>query len=106
MPTSSVNYRMKKQGEFFGYPECCVKSFIKFVNGKGKRTCIQNITSHPEGFVPCNLHAKQIFRGDITLKHLIQNRICSVDFKFEKPNGCYFTEVDKCEEFNEWFTKK
>jgi len=93
---------LNKQGEFFGYPKCCVKSFVKYVTGKGKRTRIQSSTAHPEGFVPCEPHAKRIHRGEINVKEIIQNRVCTVGFVFENYKGEYFTEVKKSEEFKEW----
>ena len=93
---------LSKQGEFFGYPKCCVKSFIKYLTGKGKRSCIQNITSHPEGFVPCEKHARKIHRGEINVKDIILNRVCTVEFQYNNYKGEYFTEVKKSEEFKEW----
>lgn len=41
-----ANHIRLKQGEFFGYPKCCVHSFINYMSGKGKRTPLQNKTSH------------------------------------------------------------
>ena len=43
-----ANHIRKKQGEFFGYPKCCVNSFIKYLSGNGKRTILQNKTAHHE----------------------------------------------------------
>lgn len=73
----------KKQGEYFGYPSCCVKSFIRFSTNKGKRYPIQNKNSHPEGFVPCLKHARLLEKKMITVKELIQNRISKVEFAFD-----------------------
>ena len=94
-----------KQGEFFGYPKCCVKSFIKYMSGKGKRTQLQYITSHPEGFVPCHKHAKQIHMGETCIKDIIQKhkRVCTIEFKYNNYKGDYSIEIQKKEEFDVWF---
>ena len=78
-----INYIRKKQGEWFGYPPCCVRSFLAFMNGKGKRHPIQNKNSHPEGFVPCLKHAKLLEKKQITMREVIQHRVCSIRFAFD-----------------------
>lgn len=78
-----VNYIRKKQGEYYGYPPCCVRSFLAFMNGKGKRHPIQNKNSHPEGFVPCLKHAKLLDKKQTTMRDLIQHRVCSLTFTFD-----------------------
>jgi hypothetical protein len=107
-----ANYIRKKQGEYFGYPSCCVKSFITFVNGKGKRYPIQNKNSHPEGFVPCWKHAKLLDKKKITMRDLIQNRVCSLTFAFDDfmntenyRNGYQLAIKDK-EVFHKWIQEK
>jgi hypothetical protein len=98
----------KKQGEYFGYPSCCVKSFIRFVTRKGKRYPIQDKNSHPEGFVPCLKHARLLEKKMVTIKELIQNRISKVEFAFENYmtsdkfyNG-YTIAIKDNELFYEW----
>lgn len=100
-----ANHIRLKQGEFFGYPKCCVNSFIKYLSGKGKRTQLQYTTAHPEGFVPCHKHAKQIHKGEIGIKDIIQKhkRVCSIEFKYNNYKGDYSTEIQKKEEFDVWF---
>lgn len=92
-----------KQGEFFGYPKCCVNSFVKYMSGKGKRTQLQYKTSHPEGFIPCNKHAKRINMGEINIGDIIQSRVCTIEFTTLKNyTGDYCTEIKKNEEFTQW----
>ena len=106
MSLEEANQIRLKQGEFFGYPKCCVNSFVKYVSGKGKRTQLQNITSHPEGFVPCNTHAKRIHKGEIDISDIIQSRVCTVEFKYKNYIGDYSTETKKNEEYREWLKTK
>jgi len=102
-----ANHIRKKQGEFFGYPKCCVNSFINYLSGKGKRTHLQNKTSHHAGFVPCHNHAKRINKGEITVVDIIDNnnnkRICKIAFTEYTYN--YSIEIEKSEEFKEWLKK-
>ena len=102
-----ANHIRKKQGEFFGYPKCCVNSFIKYLSGNGKRTILQNKTAHHEGFIPCHKHAKQIHKGEITLLDIIDNnkRVCKIAFMHHNYTGDYSIEIKKSEEFKEWIKK-
>ena len=102
-----ANHIRLKQGEFFGYPKCCVHSFINYMSGKGKRTPLQNKTSHPEGFIPCHKHATQIHMGEITVIDIIQvkKRICSIPFTCKKTCK-YYIEIEKNDEFKEWMNTK
>ena len=108
MSLEEANQIRVKQGEFFGYPKCCVNSFINYMSGKGKRTELQNKTSHPEGFIPCNKHAKRIHIGEIDINDIIQNkkRVCTIEFKCNNYKGDYCTETKKNEEFREWLKPK
>lgn len=62
-----------KQGEYFGYPKCCIKSFIKtegaVKNPQGKEA--SKLNGKNTGFIPCKYHAKKILSGEITLESLI-----------------------------------
>jgi len=104
MSLDEANKIRLKQGEFFGYPKCCVNSFVKYMSGKGKRTELQNKTSLPEGFIPCNKHAKQISMKQIDICVIIQSqRVCTIDFKEgQNYKGDYYIETKKNEEFREW----
>ena len=106
MSLEEANQIRLKQGEFFGYPKCCVKSFVNYMSGKGKRTNLQNITSHREGFIPCNKHAKQIHMGEIDICDIIQSRICTIEFNCNNYKGDYYTETKKNEEYREWLKTK
>lgn len=71
-------------GKELGYPDCCIKEFcdqppalLEVVSPteddirRYKAGCINGLFT---GFVPCAFHAKEIMRGKITLRSLIQNR--------------------------------
>jgi hypothetical protein len=103
MTLEEANSIRLKQGEFFGYPKCCVNSFIRYMSGKGKRTPLQNKMSHPEGFIPCNKHAKRIHMREIDISDLIdtKKRVCSVAFATNISYD-YYIEIKKSDEFKEW----
>lgn len=64
-------------GEYFGYPECCIKSFYDtpFEEYELRTQC-----SEGTGFIPCAACARKIAEGEIELADLIQNRICPTPF--------------------------
>lgn len=97
------NTIIKKQGEFFGYPTCCVKAFLRRVSGKKTRD--EQLQAARAGFIPCFKHANKILKGEISLDNIIENRICSVPFNNSKIS-IYFTEVEKAERFKEWLQDK
>jgi hypothetical protein len=78
----------KRTGEFFGYPPCCIDSFLR-----GERTSLQEWTSEGTGFIPCHEHAEEIECGMTTLDELIgAHRKCPVPF----PQGLrWFEEMMK-----------
>jgi len=63
-------------GKFYGYPKCCINSFIE----NTKRTRNQRYVHKGLGFIPCNNCATKIMNGDITIEQLIKNRIFSKEF--------------------------
>jgi len=67
-------------GEFYGYPKCCIDSFIDDT----KRTRTQRYVHKGLGFIPCNNCASKIMNGENTIEQLIKNRIFSKAF----PSTC------------------
>jgi len=63
-------------GEFYGYPKCCIDSFIDDT----KRTRTQRYLHKGLGFIPCNNCASKIMNGENTIEQLIKNRIFSKAF--------------------------
>ncbi len=68
-------------GKFFGYPDCCIKSFgeiaILFLL---RPTEVKQATLN--GFVPCLACAKKLIAKQITYEELINpNRRCTIPFK-------------------------
>jgi len=63
-------------GEFYGYPKCCIDSFIDDT----KRTRTQRYVHKGLGFIPCNNCASKIMNGENTIEQLIKNRIFSKAF--------------------------
>jgi hypothetical protein len=68
-------------GEFLGYPDCCIKAFGDVaVNYSSRPVIVQS--SACNGFLPCEEHAMQIAQKRITREELVNpNRKCSVPFK-------------------------
>jgi hypothetical protein len=90
MNSREINYRLR--GIYYGYPPCCVNSFVKRVlkyPKLGKHTKSQEKVIDNKGFIPCNKCSKVVSKD--TLHLLIRNRICSkkypnqgTDKEFEK----------------------
>jgi len=68
--------RYKLLGKYYGYPECCINSFIDDT----KRTRTQRYVHKGLGFIPCNNCATKIMNGENTIEQLIKNRIFSKAF--------------------------
>lgn len=74
---------MKSNGDYFGYPPCCIKAFhvmlikeVKFAQISKERQCVTK-----KGFIPCQACAEQILRGEKTIEQLIlPSRICPRPF--------------------------
>lgn len=74
----------RKYGHFFGYPECCIKQFVKDVKQimsgkKDPRTETQSeLATLMNGYVPCPECAEKIMSGDKSVfEHIDSNRDAS-----------------------------
>lgn len=67
----------QQYGNYFGYPECCVKSFIEKEKKSKSQLIIKKMGT---GFVPCNKHAIDIINKKIKISELICNRKCEKPF--------------------------
>jgi hypothetical protein len=101
--TSNTNNSLniiKRQGEYFGYPKCCVKAFIRRISGKGTKDV--QLQAARAGFIPCAKHADLILKNEVEMEDLVQKkRICSVPFSKEKIS-IYEIEFKKSERFKVW----
>lgn len=68
-------------GNFFGYPKCCIKFFIKRFEGFRELTVKQEEVHGNRGFIPCQKCAEKITKD--TIEKLIKKRVCSEPFPFE-----------------------
>lgn len=68
-------------GVYFGYPECCTKSFIE--QPVYERSLVQKSVHKNHGFIPCHECAMKIVNGEETLEGLIKNRVCRTPFPDE-----------------------
>ena len=74
MNKTIANMSCKEYGEYLGYPECCIESFInnRFYKSNIQQLAIDLINI---GFVPCHKHALEIFEGKYeNLSKLLRNR--------------------------------
>ena len=71
--------KRKSLGNYYGYPECCIKDFKKIQ----RPNKLQIKISNKSGFIPCMMCCQLIINDEIKIKHLIQNRKCKIPF----PNG-------------------
>lgn len=70
-------HHYQEQGEFYGYPQCCINQFIA---GKQQRNF--DVAKHT-GFVPCDRHARMIRKGEKKLEDIIKKtRKCEVEFPY------------------------
>ena len=77
--------RFRNNGEYFGYPKCCIDHFIL---GKYKSEeqilLLKKIDS--KGFLPCPSCSLRILNNEILIESLIQNRKHNKSFKSNKKN--------------------
>jgi hypothetical protein len=78
---------VEEVGKYFGYPSCCINAYKEIQSKAGRKTAEQSFVAAQNGgsFIPCHAHATQVLEGKITLKSLIQNRICTLPFPQEPP---------------------
>ena len=78
---------MIENGQYYGYPDCCIKAFVKpYQEGTTllwwERSKAQ-IEARKHGFIPCKHHAEEILQGRITIEELISpSRKCPKRFGF------------------------
>lgn len=73
---------MKKwieHGKRFGYPECCIESFVIRVSGLldgnlDRPDKIQILAGNGTGFIPCSNCSLKVVSGECMLIDLIKNR--------------------------------
>lgn len=73
-----------KKGEYFGYPNCCIDSFINMVNSNKDFSDLPEVQKkhNREGFTPCEKCCTKIERGEIKIENLIDysKRVCETPF--------------------------
>jgi hypothetical protein len=75
---------IRSDGEFFGYPKCCIDFYIKestvpYWFRKYERKYPLAWTKLQCGFIPCEKHLKQLEIGE-KIESLIKNRKCPTDY--------------------------
>ena len=66
--------KLRRNGEMYGYPKCCIVSFVNnfFKDNKLSRT--QSKVHQNTGFIPCKYCSWKIISGKVKLEELITNR--------------------------------
>ena len=65
-------------GLYFGYPSCCIKSFIEGLSllySSNRFTYSQSLFMDGSGFIPCHGCSVKMIKKDLIKKDLIKNRI-------------------------------
>jgi len=75
--------RLRNNGEYFGYPKCCIDHFI-LGNYKLKEQILLLEKIDSKGFLPCPSCSLKILNNEISIESLIQNRKHNKSFKSNK----------------------
>jgi hypothetical protein len=68
-------------GKYYGYPKCCIESFIESTMLFKNKTRTQIKISNNSGFIPCSYCSWKVLSKQCTLNDLIHNRICDKPFR-------------------------
>lgn len=80
-------------GEYFGYPQCCIKAFKERVPAMFRPDVVQRAIFG--GFVPCEACAKRVVAGEITIHQLIKDRKCKTKFPKEPSDRVFENYLKK-----------
>jgi len=74
---------VRQKGIFYGYPKCCIDSFIQVKINKRTRT--QRLVQRTSvfagtGYIPCHECSVKILNNEETIESLITNRLCRNKF--------------------------
>lgn len=69
-----------KAGIYFGYPKCCINSYISHHYNEKSFTYIQVCVSSGTGFIPCLRHAEYLHNRNIDIDTIIGKRECPLSF--------------------------
>lgn len=60
-------------GEYFGYPECCINSFVEMLDQEKSFCDLPEIQQkhNKDGFTPCVECSNKIEKGEIVIENLI-----------------------------------
>lgn len=72
-----------KEGIYYGYPKCCINSYIANHYNDESFTHIQLCVSAGTGFIPCQQHAFALISQNIDISLIIRNRQCRFDFPMD-----------------------
>lgn len=78
-------------GKYFGYPECCINSFIFNMETSLLYRKPEQLEAATHGYVPCPSCARKLIAGEVTVDELVKGRTCSTPFPAEP-----------CSEFDEF----
>ena len=70
-------------GRYFGYPDCCITSFIFNIETSLLYRKPEQLEAASHGFVPCPSCAASILSGKKMVDDLISDRVCPLPFPHE-----------------------
>lgn len=71
-------------GIYYGYPKCCINSYISHHYNEKSFTHIQMCVSGGTGFIPCLRHAQDLCKQNSNISNIIGNRKCPLTFPFDE----------------------
>jgi len=69
-----------KNGIYYGYPKCCINSYISHHYNETSFTHIQLCVSSGTGFIPCLRHAEYLCARNMNIETIIGKRECFLAF--------------------------
>jgi len=72
-----------KEGIYYGYPKCCINSYIVNHFNCKSFTHVQLCVSAGTGFIPCIQHAENLHKENMHIHTIIRKRECPHAFPFD-----------------------
>jgi len=73
-----------KNGIYYGYPKCCINSYISHHYNEKSFTHLQMCVSAGTGFIPCLNHAQELCKRNNSIISIISKRECPFDFPYDE----------------------
>lgn len=89
--TLRISYKiMYEMGSYYGYPKCCINSFVLKTHNEQETKPIQEAAGRYSGYIPCVKCSKHIITKNLSLNDLIKNRTCKNTFPIDDEKNGFF----------------